>query len=297
MPPITLNSTSDMSVMVPDGEHTLMNGYAILPDEVAIHITDGQHRFLAIKEVMDSLHGTLEGDEFARMGIPFMMTIESDLRQTHQDFADAAKSRPLPPSLLAVYNTRQPNSRALMEIGDRSRLFKGKLDATSSSVGKNSPYVFLMSQVRQFVKSSITGVPAPSERLYESVAGNILGAPETYQSWVDSRVAFMDAAADAIGPWRDIVLLPLPGGTDAADLVAKMKAIRSELLVPLSPTFLKVLGIPVVRDVQGSGDRRNTTGEAPGRPHRKDEAPGRGGLDQVGRNLAGRARCQREDSQ
>ena len=118
IPSVTLNSTGSMEVVVPDGDYSPTTGYAIFPDEAAVHITDGQHRYLAIRQVVDELRGTSRGDEFMRTGVPAMMTIESDLNQVHQDFADAGKTKPLPSSLLAVYDTRQPANRALMEIAD-----------------------------------------------------------------------------------------------------------------------------------------------------------------------------------
>lgn len=143
IPPVTLNSTGSVEIMVPEGDYTPTTGYAVFPDEASVHITDGQHRYLAIGQVVDELRGTPAGDNFMRTGVPFMMTVENDLNQTHQDFADAGKTKPLPSSLLAVFDTRQPANRAVMELGERVKLLRGRIDATSSTLSVNSPFVFL----------------------------------------------------------------------------------------------------------------------------------------------------------
>ena len=152
IPPLTLNSTDSVEIMVPEGNYTPTTGYAVFPDEASVHITDGQHRYLAIRQAVDDLRGTPNGDNFMRVGVPFMMTVESDLNQVHQDFADAGRTKPLPSSLLAVYDTRQPANRAVMELGEQVKLLKGRIDATSSTLSLNSPFVFLgqpNSSVRQ----------------------------------------------------------------------------------------------------------------------------------------------------
>ena len=119
--------------------------------------------------------------------IEHMMTVENDLNQTHQDFADAGKTNPLPSSLLAVFDTRQPANRAVMELGERVKLLQGRIDATSSTLSVNSPFVFLVNQIRQFVKASLTGSPTVSEQAFASSAINTIAIPDAYKRWVWSR--------------------------------------------------------------------------------------------------------------
>ena len=198
IPPVTLNSTGSVEIMVPEGDYTPTTGYAVLPDEASVHITDGQHRYLAIDQVVDELRGTPEGDNFMRTGVPFMMTIESDMNQTHQDFADAGRTKPLPSSLLAVFDTRQPANRAVIELGERVKLLQGRIDATSSTLSVNSPFVFLVNQIRQFVKASLTGSPTVSEQAFAASAANTIAIPEAYERWVQSRVVFLNVMTDII---------------------------------------------------------------------------------------------------
>ena len=243
IPSLTLNSKSSVEIYVPEGDYTPTTGWAVFPDEASVHITDGQHRYLAISEVVNQLRGTPAGEKFMRAGVPVMMTIESDLSQVHQDFADAGRTKPLPPSLLAVYDTRQPANLAVAEIGQQATLLKGRLDATSATLSGNSPFVFLVNQVRQFVKSSLTGRPSLSDAPFSAQAKNAIGNPEARKRWVASRVVFLDVMTDIIPDWKDLSALPQPGGPDSAEVIAGTKAIRDKKRVTTAAAFLNALGL------------------------------------------------------
>ena len=243
IPSITLNSTGNVEVYVPEGEYTPTTGFAVFPDEAAVHITDGQHRYLAVQQVVNQLRGTAAGEKFMRAGIPVMMTIESALSQVHQDFADAGRTKPLPSSLLAVYDTRQPANAAVMEIGARVKLLNGRIDATSSTLSANSPFVFLVNQVRQFVKSSLTGSPTVSEAAFANQAESAISNPDARERWVKSRVAFLNVMTEIIDDWKVLSELPQPGGADAAEVLARTKAVREHKRVPMTAAFLNTIGV------------------------------------------------------
>ena len=243
IPSLTVNSTGDVDVIIPEGDYTPATGYAVFPDEASVHITDGQHRYLAIRQVVDELRNTPAGDKFMRAGVPLMMTIESDLNQVHQDFADAGKTKPLPSSLMAVYDTRQPANRAVMEIGDRVRLLRGRIDATSKTLSANSPFVFLVNQVRQFVKASLTGNATVSEQAFAKQGEDTMTNPEARERWVKSRVAFLNILTEIIPDWDELSQLSPPGGTDGAEVLARTKAIRDYRRIPLTAAFLNAIGV------------------------------------------------------
>ncbi len=243
IPALTLNCTRDVSVFVPADSYTPITGYAVLPDEAAIYITDGQHRFLAIKNVADDLRGTSAGERFVNDSVPVMMTIESDQEQVHQDFADAGRTKPLPTSLLAVYDVRQPGNRAVMKLSNEVVLLKSRVDATSSTLSINSPYVFLINQVRQFVKSSLTGKATTGEAAFGTQAESVLGNPAAFDRWTTSRIAFLDVATKLIPDWSEICGLSAPGGEDAPEVLSKMKTIRARKNVSIAAAFLVALGL------------------------------------------------------
>ena len=243
IPPLTLNATNGMQIYVPDVQGSLLTGYAVLPYETSIFITDGQHRFLGIKEVIEKTTGTEKGDAFMNTGIPFMMTLEADNIQVHQDFADAGRTRALPPSLLAVYDTRQPANAAVMQIIEGVPLLKDRVDATSNSVGKGSPFVFLVNQVRQFVKHSLTGSASSNEANFAKQSVDSLANGESRERWVRSRVAFLNAMTEIVPDWNEIAQLPPPGGADASYVAQKTKAVKERPNVPLNGAFLTTLGL------------------------------------------------------
>ena len=253
IPPFTLNSTGTMEIHTDGISQT---GYAILPDEASIFITDGQHRFRGLQEALEKTKGTDHGAAFMNTGIPFMMTLESDTIQVHQDFADAGRTRSLPPSLLAVYDTRQPANAAVMKIIDRVPLLKDRVDATSNSVGKSSPFVFLVNQVRQFVKHSLTGSTTANETSFGEQAIASLTNPASMERWVRSRVAFLNVVTELVSVWKEIAQLPPPGGADASHVSQKTKEIKESekegVPLPLNGAFLTTLGLvshKVLRDV------------------------------------------------
>lgn len=252
MPALTLNCTRLVRVYVPKTGGTPISGYAVLPDEAAVHITDGQHRYLAIRHVFEQLRGTTVGERFVDDSVPVMMTIESDRDQVHQDFADAGRTKPLPPSLLAVYDTRQPANRAVLELANQVPLLNGRVDATSTSLSINSPYVFLVNQVRQFVKGSLTGTPSMQEVSFARDAENRLGNKDAFDRWTSSRVVFLNVMTDLVPDWKEISKLSPPGGPDSAEVLTKTKEIRSRRRVSMAAAFLIALGIvshEVLKDV------------------------------------------------
>jgi hypothetical protein len=92
-------------------------------------------------------------DQFGEDGIPVMISLESDVRQAHQDFADCSRVRPLPPALLATYDRRNPGNRMFLDLIDQCELFRDKIESTSKSIGKASTNVFTANQVKSYVKA------------------------------------------------------------------------------------------------------------------------------------------------
>ncbi len=243
IPPMTLNSTGGLDIFVLSANGKTNSGYAVLPDETKIHITDGQHRFQGIKQVVESTKGTPQGEVIAETAVPFLMTIEADINQVHQDFADAGKTKALPPSLLAVYDTRQPANRAVMQISREVPLLDGRVDSTSNSVGKSSEFIYLVNQVRQFVKHSLTGSTSTSETSFEEQATAALSNEESRDSWIRSRVAFLKAMSEIVPDWNEVAQLSSPGGSDAAAVLQKTKDVKARGNVPLNGAFLTTLGL------------------------------------------------------
>ncbi len=242
LPPLTLNVTTDAEVYVPKGR-AITSGWAILPEGHCMAITDGQHRFLAIRKVAEELHGTEEGNNFSNNGIPVMVTLSSSTEEAHQDFADAAKTKPLPPSLVAVYDLRHPGNAAVMRLTERVKLLQGRVDATSTTLSINSPYIFLVNQIRQFVKSSLTNNPAATNATFYTQAMDALHNSRSFEDWVQSRISFLEVLTEIIPTWKEISTLPKPQGPESHMVLSRMKEIRSRQTVDLSVAALSALGL------------------------------------------------------
>ena len=243
IPPLTLNSTGNVQIYVPDSQSSINTGYAVLPDETSVYITDGQHRFLGINKVVDDTRGTPQGEIFMASSVPFLMTIEADTNQVHQDFADAGRTKALPPSLLAVYDTRQPANGAVMRIIEGTLLLKGRVDATSNTVSKSSQFIFLVNQVRQFVKHSLTGSTGATETSFGEQADAAMTNRESRERWIRSRIAFLKVMTEIVPDWNQIAQLSQPGESDSATVLKKTQEIKQQQNVPLNGAFMTTLGL------------------------------------------------------
>lgn len=156
LPSMTLNIKDRIRVFAVDlPGTTIVPGYMVVPYTVKFSVTDGQHRRLALQELSKELTPE-EYDEIKDDGIPVMITIENDLDQIHQDFADCSKTKPLPKSLIAVYDKRNPANGLVLDLISSCPFFTNKVDATRSTLSKKSTKLLLVSQVRAFVKE-LTG--------------------------------------------------------------------------------------------------------------------------------------------
>jgi len=71
IPPMTLNATKGLKVFVGEG---MVMGWAVLPEEQVLNITDGMHRFLATPDVLQKTQGAAQCENFmndcGRLGLP-----------------------------------------------------------------------------------------------------------------------------------------------------------------------------------------------------------------------------------
>ena len=260
IPPLTLNALDmegQAKIYVPEGQAPSTNGYMVLPDEATIRITDGQHRFQAIAQVEKELSGTLEGRKFSNDSVVVMMTLSNSVAQVHQDFADAGRTKALPPSLLAAYDTRQPANNVAMQITERVPLLKGRVNSTGSSVSKNSPFIFLNSQVLHFVKHSLTGTTGTKEAQFSEQSEDAFGNTESRDRWIKSRVAFLNVMTEIIPDWSEIAQLSPPHGPDSADVMQKTKDVKQRQNVPMNGAFLNALGLVSYKVLDGATNDDN----------------------------------------
>ena len=56
-----------------------------------------------------------------------MLTCETDLQRIHQDFADASKTKAIPPSMLVAYDRRPPINRLVLDLKTIARFLPIRL--------------------------------------------------------------------------------------------------------------------------------------------------------------------------
>ena len=146
LPPLTLNARQPLSIYQADFDSTLQSIWLVIPASVKLEITDGGHRKRAIDEALDELSEDA-ADALRNDAVSVMITIENDMAQIHQDFADASKTKALPKSQLAAYDRRNPANGIVLDLISGCALFRGRVDSTSKTLSKNSNKLFLTNQV------------------------------------------------------------------------------------------------------------------------------------------------------
>ncbi len=241
LPPVTLNVDQHPSLHVQrsPGAPTRL-GYIVVHDATRFYVTDGQHRIAALSGYQSGRSNTPGAlDELPQLNsdaIAVLIVIETDRTRIQQDFADAAQTKQIPPSLLAVYNTREPVNKVLAAITARSKLLDGRIDETSKTLPKLSQHIFLLNQVRGFVKELLFGDYAMSEDSLTRQAAQRLGASKEQDEFVEDALLLLDTLTEHMHPWSTIVNLPRSGGV--ANQIPDFRA----QYVNMTATGLNIIG-------------------------------------------------------
>jgi DNA sulfur modification protein DndB len=259
IPPLSLNIQHRVHLYIPDYQSDFLPGYLVIPGSATLAVTDGQHRRTGIVQAMDQMDEATSA-KFASDAVAIMITCETDLNQIHQDFADCSKTKQLPPSLLAVYDRRNPANRLVTDLERMCPLFKGRIDPTSKTLSKKSTFLFLANQLRQLVKELLAGSYAIADVDFEKRAVEMLGHEEQYNAAVHKFVEYInyltgftrdmaagedtgaarwisDPSIPAIPVWREIAKLPV-GTLEMSQVPVK----REEGWICLSATGLNLIG-------------------------------------------------------
>jgi len=236
IPPLTLNVQQSVQLYTVDYTSEFLAGFLVIPATAKLSITDGQHRRSGIITALEEMEPN-ESMEFGRNAVAVMISCEADTSQIHQDFADASKTKPLPPSLLAVYDLRNPANRLVADLESSCALFKGRIDSTSKSLSKRSTYLFLANQVRQMVKELLTGSYAIADVQFGQRASEHLSTEEHYNEVLTKYSEFVNYLSNRITVWAEIAKVK-PGSLEAS----RIPALREEGWVCLTATGLNLIG-------------------------------------------------------
>lgn len=166
-----------------------------------------------------------------------MITCENNIDQIHQDFADCSKTKALAPSQVAVYDRRNPANRLVVDIERRCPIFRGKIDATSTKLGKRSTAIFTANQVRQFIKAILVGSWAIGDLDFEKRARERLGTEENYNMYLSRISEYLNTVSNSCPVMHE--LAQITGGVNMNRIPVR----RSEGWLVLSATGLVVVGL------------------------------------------------------
>ncbi len=141
LPPFIFNASTPIKVFA-FGAGVVKFGYAILPTNVELYVTDGQHRLKAIEKAI------AQKSELQDDSVTVLVVQENDIDRIHQDFADCAKNKPIPPALLAAFDVSNLLSKLTRQISRDIVIFNGRIDKISKTLGKDPNYIFTMNQLR-----------------------------------------------------------------------------------------------------------------------------------------------------
>jgi len=236
LPPMTLNVHQQIRMYVPDYPSDIIACVIVVPRTAKISVTDGGHRLTALT----NLAKQLDPEQLAELdaqSIAVMVSFETDPLQSHQDFADASRTKPLPPSLIAAYDLRNPANGLVIDLISECPLFAGKIDSTSKTLSKKSNRLFLTNHIRQMVKTILTGDPALLDDLFVKKAIDLLDERGSlaYEAEKVKISEFINIVTNSIVVFAEIA--PLLEGRER-DLISER---RSEGYICLSATGLLII--------------------------------------------------------
>jgi hypothetical protein len=126
----------------------------LLPHGAKLDKTDGAHRGAVIDDILTSNKVTPERKEaLRRNAVAFSVIFESVQSDAHQDFADCAKARPLPKSLVTTFDVRDERNERSRDLVRNFKFLAQYVDATAANVNLSarSRKAWSMSAVRMFV--------------------------------------------------------------------------------------------------------------------------------------------------
>lgn len=212
LPPMTLNVRQMPQVHVNKSNSAIRSGFLVVQDETIFYVADGQHRIAAIAGY-EKIKGVLADEpEMGTDGLAVMIVVEPDMIRIHQDFADAAHTKPIPPSLLAAYNMREPVNKVLQRIVSGSGILQGRVDESSKTLGKLSQSIFLLNQVRGLMKELLVGDFSVTDDVFIRAAAEQLGTADQQEAFVQQTLQLLNVLEAKMDPWNKIRSFPKTGG-------------------------------------------------------------------------------------
>jgi DGQHR domain-containing protein len=165
-----------------------------VPANTTFYVTDGQHR---VKAIEAALH---KKPALAEDSVPVTLVVEPNIQQVHQDFADAAQTKQIPPSLLTLYNTQDELSHLTVEITENVALFNGRIEKVGKTVSKRSSNFYTLNHVRMSVGAILTGDSSSTGPALRDQTAAMLEGPN-YSHWRSDIEWYFNELSELIHEW------------------------------------------------------------------------------------------------
>jgi hypothetical protein len=117
---------------------------------------------------------------------------------------------------------REPLNRVLDGIVKGSRLLNGRIDETNKTLPKHSQALFLLNQVRGFVKELLVGDYSIADDALMRTTAKRLATKELQDSFVEQTLELLDVLTGTMEPWREIAEFQLH--SDQANKIPDLRA-------------------------------------------------------------------------
>lgn len=157
-----------------DSDATTWAAMLLLPPGATFDTTDGAHRRTQISSIdTDGKTGSEQRAALMRNSVDVKVVFESDQADSHQDFADCAKAKPLPKSLVTSYDIRDRRNGLAKALVGSCDFLGHYVDTTAAFVNLSarSRKIWSLTAVRQLVAYISDRHPNPHLSDAEKMAG------------------------------------------------------------------------------------------------------------------------------
>jgi DNA sulfur modification protein DndB len=129
--------------------------FVVIPREVRLDITDGQHRKRAIQELILSSESALIADS----DFPITLVLEDDFNQCQTDFKDMAQTRPLEKSLILSFGEFEGRVGITKHLIDHVLMFKDKTEKIKNSPNTKQKLIYTTNYIAKMVSCAFANDP------------------------------------------------------------------------------------------------------------------------------------------
>ena len=135
----------------------------VIPGKVKLDITDGQHRKVAIHELIESADGDLIGDD----DFPITLVLEGNFHQCQTDFRDMAQTRQLDKSLLLSFGEFEGRVGITKNLVEQVPMFQGKTEKIKASPVTKNKLIYTTNYIARAVSCAFSDNPDDKLQKYD----------------------------------------------------------------------------------------------------------------------------------